>query len=321
MNSTADIIESNTNGKDEYFDLSQPSARRSFTLLAIGALVGLAIAGYSLFTSKGTRGHTVPAEAIALVNQRQVLRSDFMSQVQTQFSMPFEQTTAAQRQQVLQDMINEELMMQRGLDMDLPSYDPDVRTALVAGVELEVTADVLAQQPSDEELRAYYAAHRERYVGEGIMKLRDLLLPNDVAQGDAALATARSAVAALRGGMLPDAANQKFGMKDSGRFVDGGKIDLGNIFEFATRIKLGDALYAAVGPLEGGQVSDPVVAPEGVHVFVMIEHQLPHQMTYEEARDRVWTDLKNDRQNKVKDSNLSYLRSRADILIAPDYRQ
>lgn len=304
----------------EFFDLSRPQARRSFTLLAIGALVGLAIAGYSLFTAKGTRGHTVPAEAVALVNGRQVLRSDFMTQAQTQFNVTFDQTTKEQRQQVLKDMVNEELLMQRGLDMDLPSYDPDVRAALVAGVELEVTADVLAQQPSDEELQAYYKEHQERYVGEGVMKVRDLLVPADALQGDAARQRAQQLVTALRGGLKPDQALEKFAVRDSGKFLDGGKVDTGDIFEFAAKAKLGEALYAPVAPLKTGEVSEPVAAADGVHVFYMVEHHLPKQMTYEEAKDRVWTDLKTERQNKVKDNNLKYLRSKADILITPEYQ-
>ena len=131
--------------------------------LAAGAVIGLAIAGYGLFTSKGTRSSGVPAEALALVNQRQILRSDFMNQTETQYSVGFAQTTRQQREKIIHDMIDEELMVQRGLEIDLPSYDPDVRNALVAGVELEVTAEVVAQQPTGDELHAYYQAHRSRY--------------------------------------------------------------------------------------------------------------------------------------------------------------
>jgi hypothetical protein len=96
---------------EEFFDISKPSVRRSMTLLASGALIGLAIAGYGLFTAKGTRSRAVPPEAVALVNQRQILRSDFMTQTQTQFVLPFAQTTREQRRTVLEDMINEELMV------------------------------------------------------------------------------------------------------------------------------------------------------------------------------------------------------------------
>jgi hypothetical protein len=67
-------------------------------------------------------------------------------------------------------------LVQRGLEVDLAASDPDVRAAEVAGVQLEVDADVLAQQPSDEQLEAYFNAHRDQYSGEGIMTLRDLIV-------------------------------------------------------------------------------------------------------------------------------------------------
>jgi hypothetical protein len=39
--------------QEEFFDVSKPSVRRSMVLLAIGALIGLLIAGYGLFTATG----------------------------------------------------------------------------------------------------------------------------------------------------------------------------------------------------------------------------------------------------------------------------
>src|ERR1700686_5717791 len=171
-------------------------------LLAGGALIGLAIAGYGLFTAKGTRSRGVPPEAVALVNQRQILRSDFMTQTQSQFVLPFAQTTREQRHMVLEDMINEELQVQRGLEIDLPSFDPDVRNALVAGVQLEISADVMAQQPTDQELRAYYEAHKDHYVGEGVLRMRDLVAKSGAAAtAEQAMANARQALTALRAGM------------------------------------------------------------------------------------------------------------------------
>jgi hypothetical protein len=47
------------------FNASQVSTTRSLLLFAIGALAGLAIAGYSLFTAKGTSVRIVPPESVA----------------------------------------------------------------------------------------------------------------------------------------------------------------------------------------------------------------------------------------------------------------
>lgn len=138
--------------------------RRSLVLFTFGALVGLAFAGYSLFTAKGTRTGTVPPEAMVLINGRPILRSDFTTQVRTQFSVPFDQSTPAQRREVLHDMIAEELRVQRGVEIDLPSADPDVRAGLAAGVVLQATASVLAQQPTQEQLRQWWGTRKEKYA-------------------------------------------------------------------------------------------------------------------------------------------------------------
>ena len=306
--------------QSEILDVSKTSVTRSMVLLACGALIGLLIAGYGLFTAKGTRSRGVPPEAVALVNQRPILRSDFMAQAQTEFTMPFAQTSGQQRKKVLTDMVNEELLMQRGLEIDLPSYDPDVRNALVAGVELEVTADVLAQQPTNDELRAFYEAHKDQYSSEGVLRLRDLVLKTE---GFPSLALARAkaaeAVAALRQGQAVDAVMKRFGMVDSGRFVDAGHVDLGDIYQFAVHAKVDGVLEKVMLPLKDGEISDPVDQSDGVHVVVMVKHRFPVAQSFEEATNRVWTDVKTAAQNKVRAANLVYLHSRADIVIAPDY--
>jgi hypothetical protein len=136
------------------WSLTEPSARRSLILLAIGAVVGLGIAGFGLFTAKGTVSHAVPPEDAALVNQQPILISDFTTQLQNEFGIPIGKATAAERKKVLDDMIAEELMVQRGLEMNLPGSDPDVRTAIVAGVELQNSANVIAKQPTEAEMQA-----------------------------------------------------------------------------------------------------------------------------------------------------------------------
>lgn len=288
-------------------------------LMAGGALIGLLIAGYGLFTAKGTRSRGVPPEAVALVNGRAILRSDFMAQAQAQFTLPFSQTSTAQRRKTLDDMVDEELMMQRGIEIDLPSYDPDVRNALVAGVELEVSADALAQQPTEQELRQYYQAHEDRYSSEGIMQLRDLVVLSDAGHpGDAARAVAGAAVAALRHGEGLEEVVRQYGLADSGRFMDAGHVDTGNIFQFAVRAKLDDALYRAALALKDGEVSDPLEETDGVHLIAMVRHAFPVAQSFEDAQNRVFADFKKEAQDKVLQANLKYLHSRADIALSPE---
>jgi parvulin-like peptidyl-prolyl isomerase len=306
---------------DDFFDLSKPQARRSMVFFALGALIGLAIAGYGLFTAKGTRSHSVPPEDLALVNNRPILRSDFMTQVQTQFAVPFAQSTPEQRAKVLEDMLAEELQVQRGLEIDLSSFDPDVRAAMVAGVQLEITADVMAQQPTEQQLRSYYEAHKDKYVSEGTLRMRDLVAKSGAAgTAEQTMENAQQSVTALRAGMPLDQVMQRHRLEDSGILMEAGHPDTGEIFEFAAKAKLAPNVYAAAATLQGGQVSDPIRQSDGTHVVVMLEHRMPVQQDYAAAADKVWTDYKIDAQTRVREANVRYLRSRADIMLSPDAR-
>jgi parvulin-like peptidyl-prolyl isomerase len=298
-------------------DFTRVHTRRSLLLLAIGAITGIAIAGYGLFTAKGTRVHGVPPEAIALVNQRPILRSDYITQVQTQYSVRFADTTPVERRKVLDDMIAEEMMVQRGLEVDLPSFDPDVRSMLVAGVELQLFADVLAQKPDDAELQIYYDAHRANYIRDGEMRLRDLVAAVNPqrrladAQRDAA-----AAIAALRQGAVLDTVVAQFNLADSRRLMDSGHVDLGDVFDFAARARLDPAVFAAARVLATDQVSDPVTTADGVHVVVMVKRVAPAQRSFADVSNEVWRDVSEDAKRKVRENNLKYLRSKADIQVA-----
>ena len=102
-------------------------------------------------------------------------------------------------------MIDEELAVQRGLALDLPEQDTDVRTAISDGLTALVTAPTLANPPSDDDLRAYFNAHRANYASQGMMAVTDLVLhvggfENADQTVDQALADAKQAIYELRSG-------------------------------------------------------------------------------------------------------------------------
>lgn len=303
-------------GGDVVGSMSRVNPRRSLILYAIGAGAGLIIAGFGLFTAAGTKITGVPAEDVALINGRHILRSDFVTQTQIETAVPFAQSTKAQRQKVLGEMIDEELLVQRGLEVDLAASDPDVRMAEVNGVQLQVDADVLAQQPSDQVLLAYYNAHKDKYAAEGIMALRDLVIkPDDNTTADEARDKATKAAAAYRKGDTGDDVAATYSMKDSGA------LDRGDLFDFAVKIKLSPALYAAARKLTTRQASDPIEQNGDFHVLLMDKHQIPPERNFADARDAVLQDFKKDEQARVETANLAYLKSKADIQLAPEFRQ
>lgn len=283
-------------------------SRRALLLSAAGAVLGLGLAGYGLFTAKGTQTSAIPAEDVALVNSKPLLVVDFVSQLQSQYNVAPAQATAQQRQKVLDDMIREELFVQRALELDEPGEDPEVRAALANAVDRQVAADVLSTQPSDEQLRTFYDRHRDKFSTEGAVLLRDLV-PVD---GSTARA-AQDFVQALRSGAGLADAQRKFGFGDSGKLQ-------GEEFYFAARIHLGDALFTKAIALKEGEVSDPIPEDGVSHILVMQKNSPPAVLGFEPARSQILSDYQQDATKRIQAGEEDFLRKRARLQIAPDYR-
>jgi hypothetical protein len=294
-------------GRERLNRASQVNNRRSFVFMGCGALLGLLMAGYSLFTARGTSTLVVPAEDVALVNQQPISRSDYLQQLQTLFGVDLAHATRAQRQKVLNDMIREELFVQRGRELDVASTDPDVRSALVNAVELEIAADAVTAQPTEKQLQAYYAAHRERYASEGTMSVRDFVFP----QGESAAAAAASG--ALKAGVPTPALLTRLHASDSGKVS-------GEEFYFAAKIHLGDPLFEISRRLADGEASAPIAVADSLHVLYMFKNKQPVPFNFAAARDQVLTDYRNDAIGHLRTGDEAFLRKRANVLIADDVR-
>ena len=299
---------------------AKDNPRRSLVLFAAGAMIGLGIAAYGLFTAEGTQTRTIPPQDVAVVNGRHILRSDFIAQTEITWGAAFDDTTPEQRQRVLQDMINEELLVQRGLEIDLAASDADVRAAMVSGVNFQVDADITARQPADEELMAFYRERIEDYASEGVMRLRDLYVrPSDTLTSPAAREVAGQAVAVLRSGTPVETVMAMYELSDSG------KVDQSDQFDFAAKIKLGAETFAAASPLTDGQTSEPFTLPGDlygdIHIVYMERRLPPVPREFADARDTVLQDFKRAATEQVEAANADFLRRRAEILIVPELQQ
>jgi parvulin-like peptidyl-prolyl isomerase len=299
-------------GTGGFWDFKRVNSTRSMTFFGIAALIGLGIAGFGLFTAKGTATHVVPPENVALVNQRPILRTDFIAQAETELGKTFAETTTAERLKVLDEMIREELFVQRGLELDFPGTDPDTRTALVAAVEQQVVADVTTHQPTDVELQKYFDENHGNYSTEGTMVLHNLVLPK--ASGPDAMAAAKKAADALRAKTPLAEVVKTYGLQE---LIP--EHSSPEQFYFAQRIHLGQELYEQVLKLADGEVTEPVAAQDGVHIVQMVKNTRPLPLTFERVRSQVLNDFIMSEKRRLEDADLRYLRDKADILIADDY--
>ena len=289
------------------------SPERAALLPALGAVLGLLIAIPALLRPHAAPVTSLPPGDVALVNGRPVLQSDYVSQVEAETSMAFTQVDAAKRAQVLRDMIDEELMVQRALTLDLPENDVDVRQALVNGVEAQVNAPFLAERISDAALRAFYNAHRAEYTTDGTMRVRNLVLPvggfqNADQSVSQAMEDANEAAFQLRAGAAIEGVMAHYGL------VDAPQADPGDQFDFAAKLHLGDALYALAATMNSGDVSDPQERPDGVHVLVMLARAPPRVAGFDRVRASVYTAYRQERQKQNNADDIAFLRRTARVV-------
>jgi hypothetical protein len=284
-------------------DIAGLNYKRGLVLMGFGAVIGLILAAIGLFTAKGTSTLLVPPEDVALVNQQPVVRSDYLTQLQTLYDVDYAHATPAQRRKVLNDMIREELFVQRGAELDVASADPATRTAVVSAVEQQAVTDAMTELPSDEKLLAYYNANKPRYSSDGYMTVRDLVFP---------AAAAPEALAAARAGS-PDQAIAKFGARDSGKASP-------QEFYFAADVHLGRRLATAAEGLADGAVSPPIAMPDGVHLLYMIKNVRPVPLEFAKAKAQILADYRHDASQRMLAHEDVFLRERANVQVAKDLK-
>ena len=286
--------------QSDFFRADKVSTSRATLLYAVGVVGGLILGGIGLFNARGTTTNTVPPEDLALVNQVPILRSDFINQLESETGQKFDEASREEKLRVLDEMLREELLVQRGLELNFAETDQASRNALVSSVEQQAIAEVTTSQPTEEQLHKQYETHRERYSTEGTLTVRNLLVLESLDKDDAK-DRATAASAALRSGMLV-----------LGRYFD-------EDFYFAAKIHLGDKIYAQVVNLNPGDVTDPILVDDGYHVVQMMKNTRPVPLSFERARSQVLTDFKNSEQARLMNNTVSFLRNRSKILIAKDY--
>jgi hypothetical protein len=280
-------------------------------LYAIGALGGLGAAGYELLTAQGTMTRDVPAENVALVNQQPILRSDFITQVESETGLAFERTSRQDKLRVLDEMVDEELKVQRGLELNFAETDQDTRNALSNVVDQQMVAAVTTSQPSDQALTDYYDGHKALYQTPGAMTVCDLVVAAGGLNAEAQEEPARAAAKALRSKAVLQQVLQRYGLKNQNNCE--------NNFYFAMKLHLGDELYRAASALTSGAVSEPIRTADGVHILLMVNNSGPVPESFADARGQIVGDYKNDRETLIKNGTMNFLRHRAKIRIASDY--
>jgi len=276
---------------------NQPALR----WLVLGALAGLGAAAYGLLEQGDAADEALPDSAIARVNDV-VISEQQLDRSITELETTYQRELSAEdRARVLQQMIEEELLVQRGIDLGMPNTESTVRAAITQSMIASVTAEADAADPDDATLERFLEEHADRYTYASAMRI-DAWVTDDEQ-------TARNFLGTLSDG--------------AGEIVDGASSNLqrvpglpeGSAPIERLRMFLGPAIAAAAADMPVG--TSAVFARQGRWYVVRVAvREQSARADLDTVRSQVLLDYRRSLADQRLRAYVDDLRRRADVVVA-----
>ena len=284
-------------------------SRRATVLLVLGAAAGILAAAAGLVGGAG--GRSLPPDAVARVNGQLIGAEEYQRVLAGLASDRRDGVDAEARRQVLDRLIDEELLVERGLELGLARRDARVRKDLTAAVIDSVVAESADREPSETELEAFSAERPDVLRRLGRLRVRQIWCRAATAADEpAALARARRAADRLRHGDAFAAVRDAAGDPELAPLPDA-LLPPAKLLDY-----LGPTALRAALALEPGAVSDPVRSRTGYHVLQVVERREDADVPLDEARPEVVAEFRRRSGERALRTYLEQLRRRGQIEVA-----
>ncbi|MCK6554531.1 peptidylprolyl isomerase [Candidatus Binatia bacterium] len=286
------------------------SGRRPLLVLAAGAAAGMIMAAWGLIGPGASGGTALPAGIVARVNGVSIAAADYERVLAALAQDRRNQLQPGDRTLVLNRLIDEELLVQRGLDLGFAQHDGKVRKDLSTAVIDSVVAEYADLQPGDDELEAYYRTHLDFFTRPGRLRLRQVWVRTPPGADTAALqARASEAARRLRAG--EDFASVRATLGDAEISpVPDTLLPVGKLSDY-----LGPTVVRSVLGQPAGTITEPTRSGTGFHVLEVIEVEQDSAPPFAEIKSQVANEMRRREAESALRRYLDDLRERADVAV------
>lgn len=283
---------------------------RARWLLVAGCTAGIALAALGL-----VRGASLPAEALASGEAARVngvpIRSAVLERaVGALAADKREPLAAADRARALDRLVEEELLVQRALEIGLAQSEPSVRGALVQAMVDSVVAEVESREPDPAQLRRFYEENRSYFGAGERLRVERLVFRPGTRSADPG-ARAREAQRALSAGEPLEAVAER--LADEPLLpLPGGLLPAPKLREY-----LGPDLVDVLLAAPDARWLDPLEGAEGVQLLRVLERRAAGDAAFEEVAPQVEAEWRRRESDRALRSYLDRLRADAEIVLAP----
>jgi hypothetical protein len=286
--------------------IAAPSSRRPMVLLVVGAGLGTLLAAAGLSAPGEGR---LPPGVVALVNGELIREEDYARALDAIAADTRASLGEDDRRHALDRLIEEELLVQRGLALGLARYDRRVRADLTQTVIDGIVSPAGDREPSDAELQQFYDANRDFFAGPGRLRVRQVFVRVTAPSDPAALARAEQAAERLRKGESLASVQAALGDPPLSPLPDA------PLPPAKLRDYLGPTALRAALDLGPGEVSDPVRSGTGYHVLQAVERQTDSAPALADIRPQVVTEWRRHAGEQALRAYLDEVRGQSTIVL------
>lgn len=288
--------------------MTETRTGRPRLLLALGAAAGLGLAALDLLAAP--HGSSLPSDAVARVDGVLVERAEYERALAALAADRRTPLSDADRRRVLDRLIDEELLVQRGLALGLAQRDRRVRADIVAAMIESALADAAAREPTDEELQRFYEENRDLLVRPGRVRARQIVVRVSPSRSDDA-ARARAQEVRERLARGEDFATVAGELGDPPvAELPAAPLDAGKLRDY-----VGPTVARAILEQPVGTPSEPVRSASGYHVVEVLEREADTTPPLAEIEDVVRSELRRQQENDALRAYLERLREEAEIVV------
>lgn len=283
--------------------------RRARLLLVIGACLGIALAAVGILR-RDADAPALPDGVVASVNGHPLRLEEYLRALQALASDRRDPLGESEKRHVLDRLVDEELLVQRALELGLAQSDRRVRGDLVSAVIQAVVSQSEASEPSDAEVADFYAGNRDYFARSGRVLVQQVLVRAGPTRAeDEAHARADEVARRLRAGEPLASVDAALGDAQVAP-VPSDHLPLAKLREY-----LGPTVAQAAEALVPGGVSDPLRASDGYHVIVLVDREAGSVPPLAAIREEVRAELRRRSGDSALRDYLAELRERAELRV------
>ncbi len=288
------------------------AAKRTNLILALGATIGIVLAVASMMRVGEFAGR-LPEDVVADVNGVAIRSVDYLRALNALASDRRSPLTESDRRHVLDRLIDEELLVQYGIDLGLVRSDRRVRGDLVSSVLAAQVASVDGYDPTATELESFYAENGEFFSTPGRLRLATIWVRGVPARTEEqARQRADEVVAALSSGQSFAAVRAQLGDEPVAPLPDA------HLPPAKVREYLGPTVTRAAMGLEPGAVSGAIASGSGYYVVQVVDREMQRTPPLSEVEPQVRAEMKRRAGDDAVRATLDRLRVEGDVVSVED---